>query len=178
MPRQEKFPLSEKGDGKSESIKIEKLVSVESTELKEEKKPNIENIGKRKSKFGDYYLNDIERLIIGEEIPDTERKTFPNSEITSNWESGSIGFLDFVYKGNNITVGEMGVEPEHQKKGYGEEFIKELEKIAKERKVEEIEFCAVSNDIMVKLLEKHGYSSTRGGIRPANFVKKIESNRF
>lgn len=149
-------------------------------EKKVDKEINIENIGKRKSATGDFYLGDRERLIMGEPIPASERKTFtPQKEYLSDWISGSIGFLDFTQAGDVISISELGLEPEFRDMGYGNKLMETIEKLAEERNIKRIEFIAVDTEgpetkPMIGLLKKYGYKPTRG-YNPEIFIKELKS---
>ena len=138
-------------------------------------KVNIKNIGKRKSAYGDYYVSDTERIIVGEKIPASQRKIFTPKEYGSNWVSGSIGFLDFCQEDNAISVGEMGIEPQYQGRGFGEMLVEKVEQIAEERGMETIRFIAIEegNEPMINLLKKRGYRPIRG-FNPEIFVKETK----
>ncbi len=139
-------------------------------------KVSIENIGKRKSVgMKSEFVSDIERLILGEKIPASERKTLKaQREYINEWVSGSIGFLDFIQENNIISVTVMGIEPEYQGRGFGKKLIEKIEEIAKKRNIKTIEFMAVDeeNEEMVYLLKKYGYCSTRG-YNPEIFIKEL-----
>lgn len=148
-------------------------------EQRGEETVEIKNIGKRKSVTGDFYLGDRERLIMGEPIPASERKTFtPQREYLGDWISGSIGFLDFVQTGDIISVSELGLEPEFWGKGHSNKLIEAIEKLAEERNIKTIEFVAVDivgpdTKPMIGLLEKYGYKPTKG-YNPEIFVKSVK----
>lgn len=135
-------------------------------EKENNKKNNIINLGKRKAVgMNREFVSDTERLIIGEKIPASDRKTFPaQREYISEWVSGSVGFLDFVQEGNIISVTIMGVEPKYQGGGFGKKLIEKIEEIAKERNIKTIKFIAVDkeeNESMIYLLNKYGYRPTK-----------------
>ncbi len=118
----------------------------------------------------------VERLIIGDEMPQSKRKTFSIDPIftgnRSNQITGTIGYLDFrtvathetveteedriirlpSFLGFNlklyppkkvivprthtaIELAVLGIEPEYQRRGYAMHLLKELENVAKDRRI-------------------------------------------
>jgi len=130
--------------------------------------PKIRYIGKRPSVVNPgSCVNNIERIIAGEEIPQRQRLTWPGDNSVAQWISGSIGFLDFeVCRDDNqqafAYLRLLGIEPPYRKQGYATKLIKEFERIILERQISRIltSSIKIENDAVLSLMEKLGYTES------------------
>jgi len=125
----------------------------------------IKYIGRRPSVVNpESYVNNIERIIAGEEIPQRQRLTWPGDNSIAQWISGSRGFLDFEEcKGDNgekfTYLRLLGIEPLYRRQGYATMLIEEFEHITVERRIPRIltSDIKIENEAMLFLMEKLGY---------------------
>jgi len=128
----------------------------------------IEYIGKKMSMFDpNKPINDIERLIVGEKMPQSDRITWPSKSSVPDWISGSIGFLDFIEVEKEekfIDLYMIGIEPNYRRQGYATKLIKALEDTTIKRKISKIEVHGIfiENKPMLFLIEKLGYKQILG----------------
>ena len=126
----------------------------------------IRYIGRRPSVVNPKnYVNNIERIIAGEEIPQRQRLTWPGDNNIAQWSSGSIGFLDFeeCRDDNQKTFAYLrllGVEPQYRRQGYATGLITEFERIIAERQISRIltSDIKIENEALLSLMEKLGYT--------------------
>ncbi len=121
---------------------------------------------------------DVERLILGQEISELERRVFPRTCYNrTGLPSGSMGFLDFYEDSvfvegyfvleRALKLSTLGIEPEYQGKGYGSLFLSEVESLAKKRGVPLLVAVGapkpggVPNIPRDKLLLKNGFEERR-----------------
>ena len=128
-------------------------------------RPGVKYLGKRPAptppavRFGD---NDIERIIIGEEIPASARTVFPYDK---RWITGAIGYLDFEelhddkWGGHFTYLHSLGIEPSYRRRGYASQLFQKVEEITRERAIPKIMTSGVQVDrlSMLFLLERRGY---------------------
>lgn len=126
----------------------------------------VQYVGKKPSIFYPRkYVGNVERIIVGEKIPETRRTTWPPlASSFDNWPSGSIGFLDFseeIFENSRILeVRLIGIKPSFRGRGFATKLIQEVEKIARERNITRLITSGISieNKAMLLLIEKLGYS--------------------
>ena len=128
----------------------------------------IKYIGRRPSVVNPgNYVDNIERIIAGEEIPQRQRLTWPGDNSIAQWISGSIGFLDFEGCRDDSQqtftyLRLLGIEPPYMRQGYATGLIREFERIIIERQISRIltSDIKIENEAMLSLMEKLGYTES------------------
>jgi GNAT superfamily N-acetyltransferase len=121
-------------------------------------------IGKRPSVVNPRgHVDNIERIIIGEEIPQRCRLTWPGDNSIAQWISGDVGFLDFEEcKDGKITFAYLrliGIEPAYRRQGHATRLLREFERIITSRHIPRIltSGIKIKNKAMLLLMETLQY---------------------
>ena len=128
-----------------------------------------------------YYscLRPVYRLTLGNLMPAVQRKTFPLDLLVfpdcGADLSGEIGFMDITFGREKfgrrpqgpqttppsfeppLTILVIGIEPEHQGRGYGKLFLELAEQIARTKQICRILGADVLNDSMRASMLRRGY---------------------